>query len=68
MKEKSDAKYYGTYLGSEIVRLSPEEIIHKFGSLIFFSNDEEYKLWCREKIGGDAGIHKPTDPDSLRSL
>lgn len=66
MKETNDAKYHGTYLGSEIISLSPEEIIHKFGKM-FFVDDKDYILWCREQVGGDEGIHKPTDPNSLRS-
>lgn len=54
---KKEVEYITTYhWTSNLTCLSPEEIVEKFGALIFCT-DDEYKLWCRYNMGGNEKIH-----------
>ena len=54
-KETEDIITY-TFSASSLTCISPEEILEKFGAMIFCT-DEEYNLWCRENMGGSEKIH-----------
>ena len=54
-KETEDIITY-TLNTASLTCISPEEILEKFGAMIFCT-DEEYKLWCRENMGGNEKIH-----------
>ena len=54
-KETEDIITY-TLNTASLTCISPEEILEKFGAMIFCT-DEEYNLWCRENMGGSEKIH-----------
>ena len=54
-KETEDIITY-TLNTASLTCISPEEILEKFGAMIFCT-DEEYNLWCRENMGGNEKIH-----------
>ena len=56
MKKKNEDSITYQLTSSHLTCISPEEILEKFGAMIFCT-DEEYNLWCRENIGGSEKIH-----------
>lgn len=54
-KETEDIITY-TFSASSLTCISAEEIVEKFGAMIFYT-DRDYILWCRKNMGGNEKIH-----------
>ena len=57
MEEKNEDLITYTFSASSLTCISAEEIVEKFGAMIFYT-DRDYILWCRKNMGGNNRINK----------